>query len=428
MGKIEEYKLRRYKRLLSRLDGDDDEGKWITTENNHKVHLNENGEPDKGNPHVIEAMGVPDAAFNEYSDKLHNAVKKAKESASNYSMLSDAVYALPDDVIIEVDGVSYKKNKKSGEIKEVGGYGWLRPSSLMYTDKIKVYKDESSEEKDKAEGKQETKSSDTEAKVASEKAVASESSIKPFKIKHSEEAFSQDRKDNAMWDMGDGSEADKLLRPITSKVWKGLSSDARDSLFIYTTDKDYGYQDINKMMREGAPNWWTSYDTGKVQKNIDNITKAIDKSEAPRDMWVQRGIPLKNLKRLFNISDEQFNSAEHDGIGALLDAIKSSAPYGQDNGFMSCGSTKGHGFTGNDVILNIYCPKGTQMLYAEPFSAFGHGGGKSWNGTDKQTWFSSENETIIQRGTKLVPTKITKSNGKYYVDVEVIGQEYSDKL
>ena len=44
-------------KVTSRTDAeDDDEGRWITTENNHKVHLNEEGEPDKGNPHVIEAM------------------------------------------------------------------------------------------------------------------------------------------------------------------------------------------------------------------------------------------------------------------------------------------------------------------------------------------------------------------------------------
>ena len=145
-------------------------------------------------------------------------------------------------------------------------------------------------------------------------------------------------------------------------------------------------------------------------------------------MWVQRGIPLKNLRRLFGISESEFNQAESNGMESLLSAIKSSSPYGQDQGFMSCGSTKGHGFTGNDVILNIYCPKGTQMLYTEPFSAFGNGQGKNWNGTDKQSWFSSEDETIIQRGSKMVATKISKSNGTYYVDVEIIGQEYSDKI
>ena len=34
----------------------DDDGRWITTENGHKVHLNEEGDPDKGHPKVIEKM------------------------------------------------------------------------------------------------------------------------------------------------------------------------------------------------------------------------------------------------------------------------------------------------------------------------------------------------------------------------------------
>jgi hypothetical protein len=37
-----------------------------------------------------------------------------------------------------------------------------------------------------------------------------------------------------------------------------------------------------------------------------------------------------------------------------------------DEGFVSCGSARGQGFSG--YIFNIYCPKGTKMLYAEPFT------------------------------------------------------------
>ena len=47
-------KLRLRGRNRVRLDAD--EGSWITTENGHHVHLNSEGEPDKGNPHVISAM------------------------------------------------------------------------------------------------------------------------------------------------------------------------------------------------------------------------------------------------------------------------------------------------------------------------------------------------------------------------------------
>ena len=52
MDAIERYRLRREKRL-SRMD---EEGRWVTTENDHKVHINDEGVPDKGNPHVLAAM------------------------------------------------------------------------------------------------------------------------------------------------------------------------------------------------------------------------------------------------------------------------------------------------------------------------------------------------------------------------------------
>lgn len=43
------------KAVQDRTDADDD-GHWITTENNHNVHINGEGVPDKGNPHVLNAM------------------------------------------------------------------------------------------------------------------------------------------------------------------------------------------------------------------------------------------------------------------------------------------------------------------------------------------------------------------------------------
>lgn len=54
---IEEYRKRREKRLNARKNRmDADEGRWVTTEHDHKIHLSEEGVPDKGNPHVIAAM------------------------------------------------------------------------------------------------------------------------------------------------------------------------------------------------------------------------------------------------------------------------------------------------------------------------------------------------------------------------------------
>ncbi len=74
-----------------------------------------------------------------------------------------------------------------------------------------------------------------------------------------------------------------------------------------------------------------------------------------------------------------------------------------DTGFMSCGAAKGTGFGGN--ILNIYCPRGTKMLYIDGRSAY-----------------ASENEMLIQRNTRFRVTKVEKKGLRYYIDIEVIGQ------
>ena len=63
------------------------------------------------------------------------------------------------------------------------------------------------------------------------------------------------------------------------------------------------------------------------------------------------------------------------------------------------------------------------MMYAEPFSYFGLGSGRKWNGIDQQSAFGGEAEIILQQGTSFRITKVEKSNGKLYFDLEVIGQE-----
>lgn len=86
--------------------------------------------------------------------------------------------------------------------------------------------------------------------------------------------------------------------------------------------------------------------------------------------------------------------------------------------FTSTGVAKGTGLNG-DVIMNIYAPQGTKMMYAEPFSASGNGDGKSWNGISQQSTFDQESEMIIQRGASYKITKIEKTSSKIFIDVEV---------
>ena len=104
---------------------------------------------------------------------------------------------------------------------------------------------------------------------------------------------------------------------------------------------------------------------------------------------------------------------------------------------MSTAHTKGYGFVGDgekDVIssfvYNIYCPKGTKGIYAEPYSRFGslRSDGYNWDGKSGAHHFGStkELEVILQRGTKFRILKVERkyNNGAYrwFVDIEVIDQ------
>jgi SAM-dependent methyltransferase len=91
---------------------------------------------------------------------------------------------------------------------------------------------------------------------------------------------------------------------------------------------------------------------------------------------------------------------------------------GNKEGFASTAVNKGSGFSG-EIIWNIYAPRGTQMMYAEPFSAFGHGGGLNWDGISKQTAFGREAEMIVQRGANYKITKMEKKGNKLFMGVEI---------
>lgn len=48
--------------------------------------------------------------------------------------------------------------------------------------------------------------------------------------------------------------------------------------------------------------------------------------------------------------------------------------------------------------------------------------GKSWDGIAKQSSFGQESEIILQQGTTFRVTKVEKTPGMIYIDLEVIGQ------
>lgn len=256
---------------------------------------------------------------------------------------------------------------------------------------------------------------------------------KSGKITHGiSNVYSQERKDAAHWftDQNGGTKgADGVLRDKCGEVWRNATDFERDSIYGYTSS----YSKINEPLRgyEYGTNKYlgvgnVDLDTigmnygghkrGEVRKQIDAMTSIIEKSSYDEDIWVQRGCKYNGMDKFFGIDENDFYLSESELATKLLGTTPT------EYGFMSTGVSKGKGFSHCPIILNIYAPSGTKMMYAEPFSAFGNGSGRKWDGISKQTSFGDEAEMIIQRNTTFRVTKVEKSGGKIYIDMDVISQ------
>lgn len=248
-------------------------------------------------------------------------------------------------------------------------------------------------------------------------------------IEAADEAYTQARKDAAVWAKST-KEADDVLRDVSGQVWKAAPKVEKDAIYEYTSS----YSKFNEPLRgieygtnavKGVGNIdfdtigtsYGGYKPGQVRKQINAMTDIIEKSTYDFDIWLQRGCDYRGMDSFFEISMSDLQNASQAELEKLL-LGKTVTDYG----FFSCGVSKGKGFSHKPIIMNVYAPKGTKMMYAEPFSAFGNGSGRSWDGVAKQSTFGSESEIILQQGTSFRITKVEKTGGKLYVNIEVILQ------
>lgn len=221
------------------------------------------------------------------------------------------------------------------------------------------------------------------------------------------DAYSQARKDAAVW-AKNTKDADDILRAKCGEVWRNATDEEKNAIFGYTSS----YHNINEPLR-GLTYYGSAADTQLGLDRIPLMESIINKSYYDKDIWLQRGGGMVELKK-YGLSN--YASATDAEIMALV------GKEGTEGAFTSAGVAKGKGFGGN-VITNIYAPRGTKMMYAEPYSSFGNGSGRSWDGIAKQSTFGSESEIILQRGTTFRVTKVEKSGNTWYIDVEVINQD-----
>lgn len=127
---VEAYRKRR----KARLDAKEEEGRWVTTENDNHVHINAEGVPDKGNPYVLKAMTsgtrtreqVGMSKIQKRREKIRKGVeryntinKETKACAKKYADL-DEKYKRAANRIDYIDRI-YKKSLEKNGIKKGDG-------------------------------------------------------------------------------------------------------------------------------------------------------------------------------------------------------------------------------------------------------------------------------------------------------------------
>lgn len=207
---------------------------------------------------------------------------------------------------------------------------------------------------------------------------------------------------------------DSKYREQSGKIYQELEQNEKKELVGYTGT---AYGGINESLRAGDTR--LSY----RNKSIDAITAAIDKSELQSDTILYRGCSSSAMEKLFGLD---YDSLTPENASSVI------GKSGTDDGFTSTGSTNGSGFQDKEVRLQILAPAGTKALYVEPFSALGHGQGLNWDSTFRrdgksaQSSFSTEMETILQRGTKFTVISGGYEGHQFHYKVAVTGQDYEN--
>ena len=244
------------------------------------------------------------------------------------------------------------------------------------------------------------------------------------------DAYSKERKDKALWTT-DKRKVDGIMRKKTGEMWRNATPEEREAIHEYT----YTYKKFNEPLRGieygtsrylGVGNTDLNAGSKRSGKKLNAITDLLDKCSYDHDMWLNRGVRFSGMDKFFNVPMDLLQTGTE---SELRKALLGTTPT--EYAFGSMGSAKGEGFSG-DIIMNIYAPKGTKMLYAEPWSYYGYDkrgrlhemDGANWDGQSTQPSYGTEFETILQQGTQFRVTKVERrGRGTIFVDLEVINQD-----
>lgn len=230
------------------------------------------------------------------------------------------------------------------------------------------------------------------------------------------DAFSQDRKDNAKWFTKQTyHDGDRYYDPIAAQVHATATRQEHKGYYEYTNASG----GMNRPLAgfeaprfSGVSGWDPRYFKGPGNVSLDHegkgaeirgLTSLINKSEYPDDVWLQTGQNFSFMEGFLGIKYGTMNRMSDQELQKYV-GERREIPQ-----FLSTSVNRGGGsYNPGEVLVNIYCPSGSKMLYVRNDGAFG----------------KNEHEMILQRGGQYEITKIywgkdDSGRRKLIVDVDL---------
>lgn len=194
---------------------------------------------------------------------------------------------------------------------------------------------------------------------------------------------------------------DDIMRPQSEAAWPGLVEEEKYLLTKYTQTYSYLNEPLRNQYYCGAR------PKSEYENDMPKLTAALSRVRTKQDMVVRRGT-----------SDYMIPE-----IGKMLSEVEVGDVF-IDGAFLSTACHRNKGF-GGSVNMIILVPKGSQGIFAEPFTHYNCGSydyqsNRIWNGKDK-VGLGGEFEWIGQRGSKF---KVIRKSGKN-VYLQLIGQQFT---
>ena len=301
------------------------------------------------------------------------------------------------------------------------------------------------------------------AKRASAKAAKSASSSTEEAVHFGDECFTEARRKAAKI-FRDEMEAEySELFDDASRLYQAAADAFKAAAEDYTEASGY----LTKWLRgmDGYLESSLSY-AEKAERHTRALSMVIGQAKLKRDMWLFRderaafltlkagGLNPDTLQAQIEEYTRKI-TARYNAKGKLTAKRKKElgekiawftdwrarqlvGRKGIDPSILSCGSHERHRFsgTGGDnmygipkVHLEIYCPKGTQAMYAAPFNYYNRKvkNGQFWDGTS-HTLSIREAEVFLQRGTefRIIAARWDAAEDRWFVKVEVLGHRARD--